>query len=459
MLHLAELVLKGEYRDDELDTITTMILDNLKQVQPELEATKLITAEQFNGKMKAWRETTSTLPSSGRHLGHYKSLFTPPPIGSNEDEAETWVAMQKLIKRCYIQVVNYCIKHEYVLERWKNVTNMMIYKEAGNIKIHRLRIIYLYKADMSLMWGEHCRRAMRQAVDARSLHQGQFGGLPGRDCTSVCFMEELRFEYATLTRFPMAHFDNDAAACYDRIVVALASLCGRKRCINREVIFVHAKTLQEARFTLKTAKGISDTWYLHCVRFPIHGTGQGSTNSPTIWCFILSELFECHTKEAHGILFESPDGNLFVQMSIVGFVDDSTGITGGNVSTTYNKLKQMMIEDAQLWHDLLWASGGKLELKKCGFHIFNHDFRPDGRSFMNYRVPGTVELQDSDNRTVSIHKKGIFTSRKNLGHFKAPSGNCKVQYEATLATATKIANDIVAFGGTRNDMRMLVKFH
>ena len=98
---------------------------------------------------------SSDLPSSGRHLGHYKSLFTPPPIGSNEDEEEEWVAMQKLIKRCYIQVVNYCIKHRYVLERWKNVTNMMIYKETGNIKIHRLRIIHLYEADMSLMWGEH----------------------------------------------------------------------------------------------------------------------------------------------------------------------------------------------------------------------------------------------------------------------------------------------------------------
>ena len=71
------------------------------------------------------------------------------------------------------------------------MTNMMIYKEPGNIKIHRLRVIHLYEADMSLMWGEHWKRAMREAVDRKTLHQGQFGGLPGRDCTSVCFMEEL----------------------------------------------------------------------------------------------------------------------------------------------------------------------------------------------------------------------------------------------------------------------------
>ena len=86
-----------------------------------------------------------------------------------------------------------------------------------------------------------------------------------------------------------------------------------------------------------------------------------------------------------------------MRMSIVGFVNDSTGITGGDKLTTYEVLKQMMIADAQLWHDLLWASGGKLELKKCGFHIFDHDFCPDGRAFMNYRIPGSVELKDSKN--------------------------------------------------------------
>lgn len=65
LMHSAELVLEGNYTNNELDTITTMILDNLKQVQPEMEANKLITAKQFNSEMKAWRETTSTLPESG----------------------------------------------------------------------------------------------------------------------------------------------------------------------------------------------------------------------------------------------------------------------------------------------------------------------------------------------------------------------------------------------------------
>ena len=72
----------------------------------------------------------------------------------------------------------------------------MIYKELGNVKIHCLRIIHLYEADLSLVWGVYWRRAMYNAVNKQTLHQGQYGGLPGRDCATVCFMEELRYEFS-----------------------------------------------------------------------------------------------------------------------------------------------------------------------------------------------------------------------------------------------------------------------
>lgn len=37
-----------------------------------------ITLADFNGKMTTWRESTSTSPLSGRHLGHYKVRFSDP---------------------------------------------------------------------------------------------------------------------------------------------------------------------------------------------------------------------------------------------------------------------------------------------------------------------------------------------------------------------------------------------
>ena len=126
------------------------------------------------------------------------------------------------------------------------------------------------------------------------------------------------------------------------------------------LFFVHVKTLKEAEFNLITAHGISEASYKHCEKFPIHGTGQGSTNSPMIWCFISSVLFECHLLKAHGATYVSLDGKWKTRINMVGFVDNSTCVTSGDKNTTFDELKQMMTEDAKLWHDLLCALGGKL---------------------------------------------------------------------------------------------------
>jgi hypothetical protein len=60
-------------------------------------------------------------------------------------------------------------------------------------------------------------------------------------------------------------------------------MAGRKYGIHKDVVFIHAQTLEEAKFKLKTSTKIYDTSYTHCIKFPIHGTGQGSINLPIIW--------------------------------------------------------------------------------------------------------------------------------------------------------------------------------
>ena len=277
----AELVLKGEYNDEEISDITRLFLDNMTRITDTEDKPKFLTMKEFKGKFKVWRETTSTSPS-GRHLGHYKALVATIDRSLREEERESYKRRQEEIAECYIGLINYAIKHRYSLKRWKTIVNMMIYKEHGNVKIHRLRVIHLYEADLSLLWGVKWREGMHTALKTKALHQGQYGGLPGRDCTSLTYLEELRFDYAKLTRYPLANFDNDAAACYDRILCAVASLAGRKYGIHKDVIFIHAQTLEEAEFKLKSSTKVSETTYKHCIKFPIHGTGQGSSNSPTI---------------------------------------------------------------------------------------------------------------------------------------------------------------------------------
>jgi hypothetical protein len=317
----ADLVLEGEYTDEELTDTQRLLLDNMTRVTEAKDNLQYITDKEFIGKFKVWRETPSTSPS-GRYLGHYKALVSIIDKSIKEEEREDYKGLQQSIRQCHIHMINYCMKHRYLLTRWKTIVNMMIYKESGNVKIHRLRVIHLYKADVSLLLRIKWRLGMHNALRQKTLHQGQYGGLPGRDCTSLTYLEELRFDYSALTRQSLANFDNDTTVCYDRILMPIASLAGRKFGIHKDVIFVHATTLEEAEFRLKISTKVSNTSYKHCIKFPIHGTGQGSSNSPMIWCFISCILFDSHEEKANGILFESPDTELLIKMTPVGFVDN-----------------------------------------------------------------------------------------------------------------------------------------
>ena len=122
----------------------------------------------------------------------------------------------------------------------------------------------------------------------------------------------------------MGLFDNDCSSCYDRILIPISSLIARGMGIHRNVILVHAATLEEAKYKLKLGKHISKDSYMHCFLWPLHGSGQGSSNSPTIWCFISSKLFQAHVENAFGMTMVTPLGDITLSVTMVGFVDDAT---------------------------------------------------------------------------------------------------------------------------------------
>ena len=100
---------------------------------------------------------------------------------------------------------------------------------------------------------------------------------------SAAYLEELRRDILILTRTPYSNFNNKALSCYDRILMAIASLSGRKYVVCKNVVYVHVATLEEAKYKLKISYKVSNTLYQQCTKFPIHGTEQGSSNSPMIW--------------------------------------------------------------------------------------------------------------------------------------------------------------------------------
>ena len=148
--------------------------------------------------------------------------------------------------------------------------------------------------------------------------------------------------------------------------------------IHQNIVFVHASTLEEAEFKLKLGTTVSNISYKHCTKFPIYGSGQGSSSSPTIWVFISTKLFNCFDQHAYGMQFQSPTGDINFRLTVIGFVDDTTTITALQPGSSLSDLLDKTQHDAQLWNDILFTSGSRLELSKCGYHTVFYDFLDSG---------------------------------------------------------------------------------
>jgi len=450
----AKLILAGYYEDSKLTDLQSLLVKHCAKQHPHV-LPLLITEKEFTSKLKLWKESTATSPS-GLHLGHYKALVTRNDSDPTTDEGKLLETQRKelIVTRndsdpttdegklletqrkelisAHVSMINYALKHSYSYTRWKNVVNVMIAKDPGSSKVHRLCVIHIYEADYNFLLQAKWRSLLSHAETHNLLHLGQYGSRSSRDALIPAFLEELKNEVCYTTRKSLINFDNDVASCYDRIIPALASLIGRKYGLHRNVVFVHASTLAETKYKLKTSMGVSEEFYANCEAFPIYRTGQGSGNSPAIWCIVSLVLFTCHQEQAHGAFFCTPDQEMSVSLSMIGFVDDSTGQTNlflDNDQSRPEFLRAIMQLDAQLWNDLLWLSGGLLELSKCLFHHIHFEFAPDGTASMKggtFGVPLTVrdEFSQSD---ITITAKSVFQPHKMLGHHKAPAGTNATQ--------------------------------
>ena len=150
--HEAKLVLEGEYSDKDRTKVKQLFIDHLQHVTPTDKFDANVTYAEMKQKMKLWRETTSTSPSS-RYLGHYKILFVPIDHSLPAKQCAELCAIQKAVAQCYLNLINYSTKHQYSFQRWKTIINMMIYKELRNSHINRLRVIHIYEADLALFLG------------------------------------------------------------------------------------------------------------------------------------------------------------------------------------------------------------------------------------------------------------------------------------------------------------------
>jgi hypothetical protein len=75
----------------------------------------------------------------------------------------------------------------------------------------------------------------------------------------------------------------DISGCFDRIIPSIILMLNVKNGCPMEAVKMHANTLSQAKYFLKTKNGISDTYYSHSDATPVYGNGQGRGDSPSQW--------------------------------------------------------------------------------------------------------------------------------------------------------------------------------
>jgi hypothetical protein len=112
---------------------------------------------------------------------------------------------------------------------------------------------------------------------------------------------------------------------------------------------------------------------------------------------------------------------------MMGFIDGTSNRTNFfeyEVQPTMEELLGLMHHDAQLWNDLLWASGGLLELPKCSYRYIHFQFSPQGKpSMVTGRFEPAFVMRDSNHQEVRIQQLSVEETHKTLGCHKDPVGN------------------------------------
>jgi hypothetical protein len=428
----AEKLLGGKDDPSDItdDEWSKYLLTSMKRHSKELKIT--ITAEKMMNKYRRWKERTSTSPS-GRHLGHFHALFRPLKAKDDEDRNRLEGLRTEIIEM-HATMLQTAYDNEHVYKRWEYILTCMLGKDKGIPRIHRLRVIHLYECDLNLLFSIYFRELDQNCEDEQLINKGVYGCRPNRRAIDPVFVDVTQTEMAMVTRKPLVKFNNDATACFDRILVHLLNLCLRSFGMPKKLTKILGELLRVARYAIKTGIGISKETYQHSDESPAFGSGQGSGASAQGWGKLVSVLFDIHDMYGHGSEYADPWKLYSTIIGMLGFVDDNNITNNGEEWETVSDIIIRTQHDAQLWNDLLRATGGALNLDKCFAQVIAFQFGFNGAPVIAPADPNLIiKIQDRlYNKEVIIKPISPYKTYRSLGTEQGTSKNQKRQHEILM---------------------------
>ena len=281
----------------------------------------------------------------------------------------------------------------------------MLCKTPGVYEIDKLRVIQLIEADLNmylrLIWG---KRLVHHALHAGKILVEQFGSKPGSLAMSAALLKVLTFDLIRLTRSQATIFNNDAQACYDRILPVLSQICCQRLGLPPIAAKFKLEFLQTVEYYVKTRQGISDDWFGNALS-EVYGALQGSGAAPAIWLAVSIVLIRTYN-ELHSVDgIPDPTNTLRLHKIIDAFVDDTNlwDILFHNPLSDQAAISRMQ-HRSQTWEKLIFLSGGTRNPKKCYWYYVKWNWK-DGLPELcpNIEAPGDlVILSSSTGQPVTI---------------------------------------------------------
>lgn len=420
--NMVEVIDKALDQDQTLHQDSRCILEEIKNnIQSSMPASQTtISIEEFRSFYRTTPEDRSSSPS-GLHLGHYKAASHSLPFSEIlHGIAET------------------ALTHEYALKRWQKSATILLEKCSGYPNIHRFRTVHLLESDLNFVmrkiWGKDF---MEYNDSIQSFHNNQYGGRKGRQPTSAVLNKVLTLDIVRYFCEDMAIVDNDANACYDRVIPYLTMYMLRRLGMPLYLGQFMCNVLQKMEYTIKTDFGPTKAYSAADAR--IFGTGQGAGWSSPCWdtnSDVISSIFERYTP---GMLLQHP--NQFLESNRHGdvFVDDtSLGITqtamdrfhpkpSDPVQKGHNLYVQTQL-NTQFYSRLLFTTGGLLAIHKCLAYILIFQWikgvrhiKPAETTYARIPIRQGIDLAEDFIKIKDPHE-----AFKMLGAYVAADGNVVV---------------------------------
>ena len=406
-----------------LECLKSDNISNMNIIHPTLSL------EEYRDFLKKKNEKTVTSPF-GLHLGHYKSALQEQQI----------LEVHRIMLLIPFKIAK-------VPTRWRKTVQTMLQKESHAPWIHRLRIIELFDAQVNAGFQIFIGRKMvRNAVAKGTLHESSYGSTPGQMASSAILQKVLVTDQLRIERRAGGIFDCDATGCYDRILPHFASVHLQKLGLSKQISTFLARMMYHTRRYVKTKHGISTASIQPTRRKPLFGIGQGNGGGPAIWLAHLNIMFQAISSVCKGAEIIGIENNTKLSTVGTGYVDDVTlNITVDNTEDqTESMVRRKIKHIAQTWEELLFITGGKLELSKCFWVPITWKWeksRPK-LNLKQHRATDLVLRESETHEKVLIPRLKPTSAEKRLGVNYSVDGSWNQEHKYLMQHTAQFANKI-----------------